>query len=229
MPKAIAQSRAVTAPVAAATPGEGPIRPTERGEATRARIISAAIDLLAEGGWAAITTRGVAERASVNAALVHYHFGSIAQLLEAAITSATETALGEPMQMLVEAPTLREGMRGALVAVARIDDRTMRIMVEVLVRAGRDAGTRAWFVEALRTYRQMIAERVEAAQQAGELPPHVDAASLAVILAALGDGLALHLLIDRDLALDSAIEALDQLMAAAATSPADAAREAPAG
>ncbi|HKG11516.1 MAG TPA: TetR/AcrR family transcriptional regulator [Gaiellaceae bacterium] len=54
-----------------------------RGDATRAQIIDAARDLLREDGFAATTTRAVAERANVRLSLVHYHFGGKGPLLAA--------------------------------------------------------------------------------------------------------------------------------------------------
>jgi AcrR family transcriptional regulator len=58
---------------------------SEAGDATRKALLDAAEDLLISKGMAAITTRKVAERAGVNQALVHYHFGTIEELLLAAL------------------------------------------------------------------------------------------------------------------------------------------------
>ncbi|GAB3430928.1 TetR/AcrR family transcriptional regulator [Actinophytocola sediminis] len=65
----------------------------ERGRDVRRRLVSAAAELIAERGWAAVSTRMVAERAGVAAGLVHYHFSSVAALLtEAAVGVMRETA-----------------------------------------------------------------------------------------------------------------------------------------
>src|SRR5580698_5674447 len=58
---------------------------SEAGDATRKALLDAAEWLLISKGAAAITTRKVADRAKVNQALVHYHFGSIEQLLLAVL------------------------------------------------------------------------------------------------------------------------------------------------
>ena len=58
---------------------------SEAGDATRTALLDAAEQLLISNGMAAITTRKVAERAGVNQALVHYHFGTIEELLLAAL------------------------------------------------------------------------------------------------------------------------------------------------
>jgi AcrR family transcriptional regulator len=58
---------------------------SEAGDATRLALLDAAEELLISKGVAGITTRKVAERAGVNQALVHYHFGTIEELLVAAL------------------------------------------------------------------------------------------------------------------------------------------------
>ena len=58
---------------------------SEAGDATRRALLDAAEELLISKGVAGITTRKVAERAQVNQALVHYHFGTIEELLVAAL------------------------------------------------------------------------------------------------------------------------------------------------
>ena len=58
---------------------------SEAGDATRKALLDAAEELLISKGLAAITTRKVAEQAGVNQALVHYHFGTIEELLLAAL------------------------------------------------------------------------------------------------------------------------------------------------
>jgi TetR/AcrR family transcriptional regulator, regulator of cefoperazone and chloramphenicol sensitivity len=51
-------------------------RPKQDNPETKARILAAAEDLFAERGVSGTSVREVAERATVNSALVHYYFGS---------------------------------------------------------------------------------------------------------------------------------------------------------
>jgi AcrR family transcriptional regulator len=51
------------------------------GARTRAAILDATAAIMREEGYAAVTSRRVAERASLRPSLVHYHFGSMEELL----------------------------------------------------------------------------------------------------------------------------------------------------
>jgi AcrR family transcriptional regulator len=53
----------------------------ERREATRAALLDAAVDSLAEEGYANTTTRGIAERAGVTPGALHHYFPNKARLL----------------------------------------------------------------------------------------------------------------------------------------------------
>lgn len=53
--------------------------------ATRTAILDATEALMAEEGYAGVTTRRVAERAGLKSQLVHYHFGTMDELFRAAM------------------------------------------------------------------------------------------------------------------------------------------------
>src|SRR3954463_10594410 len=70
-----------------------PYRPTERTEArkaaTRERIVAAALDQLADGGYASATVQAVAGRAGVATGTVYRHFPSKADLFAEAFRLAS--------------------------------------------------------------------------------------------------------------------------------------------
>jgi AcrR family transcriptional regulator len=83
-------------------------------EATDA-LLDAAEHLLLEVGYAAITTRRLAERAGVNHGLVHYYFGSMEDLLLRVVERFTDRLI-ERQKAMYAAPTpfiekWREAMR----------------------------------------------------------------------------------------------------------------------
>ena len=70
-----------------------------RSVGTRRLLIDAAIETLKSEGYAGASARAIAERAGSNQGLIFYHFGSVANLLLAALDSvlrfsatSTETA-----------------------------------------------------------------------------------------------------------------------------------------
>ncbi len=88
-----------------------------RGDATRTRILDAALSVLAEQGYAGTTTRAVAERAGTQLSLVHYHFGSRQHLLVAVLGRENERLL-ERQRTLFGAPvSLSEKWRAACAAL----------------------------------------------------------------------------------------------------------------
>ncbi len=80
---------------------------------TRERILQAADQLFGEFGFDIATTRDIAERSGVNKALIHYHFGSKDDLLEAVLdryytelAKALEVTLGRRRTLLEQAEAL---------------------------------------------------------------------------------------------------------------------------
>ena len=59
-------------------------KPLGRGDATRERILDAALETLREDGFAETTARAIAARGGFNQALIFYHFGSVPGLLRQA-------------------------------------------------------------------------------------------------------------------------------------------------
>src|SRR6516165_6392158 len=82
-----------------------PVKTDQRKEAglrTRARLLDAALDLLAERGEDGLTLRELTDAAEANVAAVSYHFGSLKALCEAAIEQALERYLEAQQQAVRE-------------------------------------------------------------------------------------------------------------------------------
>lgn len=105
----------------------------EAGLRTRARLLDAALELLAECGEDGLTLREITDAAEANVAAVSYHFGSLKALCDAAIERALEAYL-DAQQEAVRALGPESTLEQLATAFARP-------MMEALVKGGRDLAT----------------------------------------------------------------------------------------
>ena len=187
-------------------------RPTSgRGLRRREQLTDAGVTLLAEGGWPAVTTRAVADRAGAQVGLIHYHFGGLAGLHEAIARKAGDEVVTPVLDALLEArephvalETLRE-----LVPATTGEGRTLRLAVELMAGALRDPVLGEVLRDGLRQARARIGERL------GELYPSWSEArrtGAATVVTAFLDGLMLHQVLDAALPADEAFAVLGELI-----------------
>jgi AcrR family transcriptional regulator len=181
---------------------------------TRERLLDAAVEVIAERGWAAATTRVVADRAGVNNALVHYHFGSVDELRRAAVMHATERELAGPITAMLESGDVLDGIVAAAAGLAQQGAGTpgQRVMTEALVQSLRDPALRADQADVLRSFRTALTARFAAARADRRLRADADPESMAVVFTALIDGLLLHAIADPGLDVAAHTEALTALL-----------------
>jgi len=160
---------------------------------TRSKLVAAAIEEIAEEGWNGARTRSIAERAGVNSGVVHYHFGSMEDLLLEAVAS-TFAAITEMAQESITAETIALGMDGMLGEIGQIDpsDPNWQVLLESLVQSSRVPRLRELTVSILDQYRQAMTVRLQAGIDEGELPVGTDVQGLSLALMALLDGLGLY-------------------------------------
>jgi len=183
---------------------------------TRERLLTAAIELIAEAGWGGVTTRAVAERAGVNQALVHYHYRSVAGLLREAAYASMSATFEPVMLRLVEAGDPVTALRGMFGGLADLDPGApeSKVVAEAAMQAVRDPELGAQVRQMLAQFRLELAGRLAGAQAEGWLGASADTAALAVALTAMLDGLALHRLIDQGLEVGAASAAVLALLEA---------------
>ena len=102
----------------------------ETGLRTRARLLDAALDLLAKRGEDGVTLRELTDAAGANVAAVSYHFGSLKSLRDAAIENALERYL-DAQQEAVKALSSESTLDDLAAAFARP-------MIRALASGGRD-------------------------------------------------------------------------------------------
>ncbi|MER7013859.1 TetR/AcrR family transcriptional regulator [Saccharopolyspora sp. NPDC000359] len=131
----------------------------ERGREVRERLLVAAVELIAERGWGGVSTRTVAERAGVGAGLVHYHFGSVQELLSAAAVAAMREVGGSLESLLEQVEDPADALR---LMVSSLDDYTgddavSMVFTEAYLAATRDAQLRDQVAEVMAEFRARLA------------------------------------------------------------------------
>lgn len=193
----------------------------ESGEQTRRALLDAAVRLVAERGWDAVTTRQIAERAGVNQGLIHYHFRSKDQLLHAAFERALRETFAEPGAALAHATDLRASIADLVRGLEPGDEMEPLALfsVEAMARGARDVEIRRSMAEMLAEFREHVVGRIAAGQRRGELSPELDPVGTATVLGALLDGLGLHVLIDPSIDIERTAAAAARLLAQPAQPP----------
>lgn len=191
------------------------------GEITRTRLLDAAASLVAERGWSAVTTRAIAERAGVNHALVHYHFGSVAALLREAVLARIEPELTALLTELLDDRPFPEGLVSTMQLLDEFDLRseTGVLVAELLLRSTRDPAVAEAMGGELRSWRSLLEPRLRTAQERGSIRSDVSPASLALLIAAALDGLWLQRMAVPDAGLADAAATLTRLLAPPTPTP----------
>ena len=182
---------------------------------TRQLLLDAAAELIAELGWGQVTTRAIAERAGLPHGAVSYHFQGKQELLTEAALQAIERLF--PLNELAAIKTL-EDLLPLIQSWLGAPDSTNSVGADVLLEAMREAKRnlmlRRRLAMILSDYRQVVAELAHAEQLRGAVRAAPTPLALATLIAAVGDGLLLHLMLDPELNAADAAAALLTLLRA---------------
>ncbi|TYB42525.1 TetR/AcrR family transcriptional regulator [Actinomadura chibensis] len=184
---------------------------TPRGRARRDQLVRIGLDLLAEGGWPAITARAVADRARIRPGLLHHYFNGLPGLHVAVARRATEMVVDPVLDALLAAPDTASAvaaMRAGVPAVAA--ERNLRLAAELLVRALRDPRMGAERRDWTRAVRGRVAARL--AETCPDWPAERREGT-AMLCTAVLDGLMLQLILDPDQPAEPALAATAALVA----------------
>ena len=154
--------------------------------ATRAALIEAAIESLRFDGFAGASARAIAARAGSNQSLVFYHFGSVAELLLAALDEVSERRLRR-YSAAVEGVETPAGLVRAATEIFRedLDEGYVTVLVEMIAgtAASPELGEQvARRIAPWRTFAQNTIETAVAGSPLVSLIPVADAAYAVVAL-----------------------------------------------
>ncbi|MFD7735609.1 TetR/AcrR family transcriptional regulator [Kitasatospora phosalacinea] len=171
-------------------------------EERRAHIIDALLRVAAESGLHAVTMRSVAAEAGVSLRLVQYYFDTKEQLLLAALTRLA-ARMGERISARVKAAGASTSPRDVVEAVlleavpTSEESRTFHLVYTAyaVLSVTDPALARQQFLAAPNQIDSFLVGQLQAAQDAGQADPHVDARQEAVVLLAVSAGLGLSVLL----------------------------------
>jgi AcrR family transcriptional regulator len=170
-----------------------PYRPTEKTEArraaTRERIVAAALEQLADGGYASASVQAIASRAAIATGTVYRHFPSKSDLFAEAFRRASARELAVMAELAEDSSRpARERLAAAAEAFAR------RALAEptrayALLAEPVDPAVEAERLIFRRGYRDVFARTIEQGVTSGELPPQDARTVAAALVGALGEAL----------------------------------------
>ena len=181
---------------------------------TREKLMAAAAELIAELGWGRVTTRAVAERAGLPHGAVSYHFrGKQELLIEAAMFAFARAIPADEFAALAGIEDLIGLISAEVADRDAIDPVLPRLMFEAMREAERDEALRERMSAMLTQYRELMTQTIRAGQEHTTVFADAPADAIATLLGAVGDGLLLHALLDPELDVHAALDALQALLA----------------
>ncbi|WP_205323854.1 TetR/AcrR family transcriptional regulator [Glycomyces sp. YM15] len=159
----------------------------ERGREVRARLLTAAQELIGELGWNGVSTRILAERAEVRPGLVHYHFESLQALLRQATTEAMRPMLDDMAALLASVPNPADAVESLMAEIDRYTgtDPASLLFIEAYLAATRDPILRGQMGELVTRLRAALTEALSASG-------HPSPEEAAIVVMAVIDGFLLH-------------------------------------
>jgi AcrR family transcriptional regulator len=158
--------------------------------ASRAGILDAALALIADGGYAAVSLAAVSQRAEVAIGTVYRHFPSKSALVAETFRQASERELAAVRRALDAVPPERprEAVAAVVEAFAHRALRGGRLAYALLVEPV-DPAVEAERLAFRRAYRDLLAAVVERGVATGALPPQAPATTAAALVGAIGEAL----------------------------------------
>ena len=193
--------------------GQSVSRRTPISEETRARLLRAAAELIAELGWGRVTTRAVATRADLPHGAVSYHFRGKQELLTEAALHVFEQAFPiEQLRALEQLPDLVALFEPWFGEQSEEEQLVSRVGTEAMLESERNPLLRKRLADLLNDFRQAVTDLARTGQERGTVPADIPPDALATLLGALADGLFLHARLDPELDAAGALDALRTLL-----------------
>lgn len=168
-----------------------------KGIAKREEILTAALEVIARGGYGRASVRELADAVGLSQAGLLHYFSSKEELFAEVLRKRDEV----DRETIAAADADHElSMLDGFVGVVR-HNVDVPGLVQLYVRLSAEAtepehAARPFFDERFRAFREMVAEGIRDAQRDGDLPADLDPGQVATMLLALADGLQTQWLMD---------------------------------
>ncbi|GAA1752034.1 MULTISPECIES: TetR/AcrR family transcriptional regulator [Streptomonospora] len=160
-------------------------------EARRAQIVSAAIDTVAEEGYANASLARIAQHAGISKGVISYHFSGKDELMEQVVEQVYSTIADFVLPRVAEAPDERAAVRTHILAVAdymRGNREQLMALSGIFDGMPAPAGSPGYRMKVSEPVYRAIEERLRAGQDRGVLRDF-DVRVVAVSLQASIDGM----------------------------------------
>jgi len=181
----------------------------DSGGDTRTELIAAAVQVLGESGFSAASARRIAQRAGCNQALVFYHFGSVPDLLVAALEDVSTRRMEAYRGLLDHTGNLADLADAARVVFeADLDAGHVRVLTEMISGAQSVPGLGERVASVLAPWRVFAEDAVRQVLAASPVGPVVppEQVAYAVVAGLLG----LEMLVSLDGDRESALALFDR-------------------
>jgi AcrR family transcriptional regulator len=165
------------------------------------RIVDAMRDSVARRGAAGSTFDHVAREAGVSRGLLHYYFGTKERLLVEVVRRDTDIRMSKLDEALTGASTADDfidALVRSLEDLVENDPDFVTLWFELFTVARRNQEIGAEVAELTRRTREHVSAQLQAKQEEGVVRLHDEPAAVTTILFALGDGIAMRMLIEPD-------------------------------
>lgn len=169
---------------------------TQRGDRTKAELVRATTELVAELGYPRVTTRAIATRAGVSEATIYRHFPDKRALFTAALLQGNEPILAWMSDLPSRAGTgtVEENLTTCLVQLSGLRDVVLPLERALLddpeLARDRPAGSDLMTLESVGGPPHQLQLYLAGEQVLGRVRPDVDAGEAAVVLLTILFGLA---------------------------------------
>ncbi len=154
--------------------------------ATRERLLRAARQLVAEGGFAALQVAAVAERAGVATGSVYRHFDDKAELAREVFRAGSQREVDRMAEALAGPGSVRERIGEAVTAWCRRAQEG-RVLARALLSEPVDPSVEVERLVYRARYAELLAAAIAEGVASGELPPQDPRTSAACVVGALAE------------------------------------------